>query len=182
MDAIEKNKPGALVDLPVGRRLEEEVYVTQPEGYVKANHPEKVYKLSKALYGLRQAPRAWNSKLDKFLKGLNFTRCGLKYGVYTRKQNGNVLIVGVYVDDLIVIGNCDGDVKYFKKQMNKEFEMSDMGLLSYYLGIEVTQHEDGITLKHSRFQESKKFCMEPTLHSNHVFEILNLSVSRVFEV
>nr|GEZ49513.1 hypothetical protein [Tanacetum cinerariifolium] len=124
--------------------LEEEVYVTQPEGYVKANHPEKVYKLSKALYGLRQAPRAWNSRLDKCLKGLNFTRCGLEYGVYTRKQHGNVLIVGVYVDDLIVTGSCDGDVKYFKEQMNKEFEISDMGLLSYYMGIEVTQHEDGI--------------------------------------
>nr|GFA18477.1 ribonuclease H-like domain, reverse transcriptase, RNA-dependent DNA polymerase [Tanacetum cinerariifolium] len=96
--------------------LEEEVYVTQPEGYVKANHPEKVYKLSKVLYGLRQAPRAWNSRLDKCLKGLNFTRCGLEYGVYTRKQHGNVLIVGVYVDDLIVIGSCYGDVKYFKEQ------------------------------------------------------------------
>ncbi|GJQ99116.1 zinc finger, CCHC-type containing protein [Tanacetum coccineum] len=131
--------------------LEEEVYVTQPEGYVKTNHPTKVYKLSKALYGLRQAPRAWNSRLDKFLKGLNFTRCGLEYGVYTRKQHGNVLIVGVYVDDLIVTGNCDDDVKYFKQQMNKEFEMSDMGLLSYYLGIEVTQHEDGITLKQSAY-------------------------------
>nr|GEW80220.1 zinc finger, CCHC-type [Tanacetum cinerariifolium] len=115
---------------------EEEVYVTQPEGYVKANHPEKVYKQSKALYGLRQASRAWNSRLDKCLKGLNFKRCRLEYGVYIRKQHGNVLIVGVYVDDLIVTGSCDGDVKYFKEQMNKEFEMSDMGLLSYYLGIE----------------------------------------------
>ncbi|GJX64162.1 ribonuclease H-like domain, reverse transcriptase, RNA-dependent DNA polymerase [Tanacetum coccineum] len=85
-------------------RLEEEVYVTQPEGYVNANHPAKVYKLSKALYGLRQAPRAWNSRLDKCLKGLNFTRCGLEYAVYTRKQHGNILIVGVYVDDLIVTG------------------------------------------------------------------------------
>ncbi|GJU77038.1 ribonuclease H-like domain, reverse transcriptase, RNA-dependent DNA polymerase [Tanacetum coccineum] len=135
-------------------RLEEEVYVTQPEGYVKANHPAKVYKLSKALYGLRQAPRAWNSRLDKCLKGLNFTRCGLEYPVYTRKQHGNILIVGVYVDDLIVTGNCDGDVKYFKQQMNKEFEMSDMGLLSYYLGIKVTQHEDVITLKQSAYARS----------------------------
>ncbi|GJY52448.1 ribonuclease H-like domain, reverse transcriptase, RNA-dependent DNA polymerase [Tanacetum coccineum] len=129
-------------------RLEEEVYVTQSKGYVNANHPVKVYKLSKALYGLRQAPRAWNSRLDKCLKGLNL-RCALEYVVYTRKYHGNVLIVGVYVDDLIVTGNYDGDAKYFKQQMNKEFKMSDMGLLSYYLGIEVTQHEDGITLKQS---------------------------------
>nr|GEY51139.1 hypothetical protein [Tanacetum cinerariifolium] len=106
-------------------RLEEEVYVTQPEGFVKANHPEKVYKQSKALYGLRQAPRAWNSRLDKCLKRLNFTRCGLEYVVYTRKQHGNILIVVVYVDDLIVTRNCDG--------------------------IEVTQHEDAITLKKSAY-------------------------------
>nr|GEY63172.1 hypothetical protein [Tanacetum cinerariifolium] len=99
--------------------LEEEVYVTQPEGYVKANHPEKVYKLSKVLYGLRQAPRAWNSRLDKMWAG--------------------------------IWRSCYGDVKYFKEQMNKEFKISDMGLLSYYLGIEVTQHEDGITLKQSTY-------------------------------
>ncbi|GKB51791.1 zinc finger, CCHC-type containing protein, partial [Tanacetum coccineum] len=135
-------------------RKEEEVYVTQPEGYAKANHPAKVYKLSKTLYGLRQAPRAWNSRLDKCLKGLNFMRCRLEYALYTRKQHGNILIVGVYVDDLIVTRNCDSDVKYFKQQMNKEFEMSDMGLLSCYLGIEVTQHEDAITLKQSAYARS----------------------------
>ncbi|GJV34843.1 zinc finger, CCHC-type containing protein [Tanacetum coccineum] len=128
-------------------RLEEEVYVTQPKGYMKANHPAKVYKLSKALYGLRKAPRAWKSRLDKFIKGLNLTR------------------FGVYVDDLIVTGNYDGDAKYFKQQMNKEFEMSDMGLLSYYLGIEVTQHEDGITLKQSTYARNDKggVLVNPTL-------------------
>ncbi|KAJ9560140.1 hypothetical protein OSB04_005300 [Centaurea solstitialis] len=134
--------------------LEEEVYVTQPEGYVKANHPEQVYKLSKALYGLRQAPRAWNSRLDKCLKGLKFERCGLEHAVYTRKEGGNLLIVGVYVDDLVVTGNCDEDVKYFKEQMSREFEMSDLGLLSYYLGIEVSQHEDGISLKQTAYAKN----------------------------
>ncbi|KAI3772361.1 hypothetical protein L6452_03546 [Arctium lappa] len=112
--------------------LNEEVFVIQPEGFVNDKCPGKVYKLSKALYGLRQAHRAWNSRLDKCLKGLNFMRCGLEHAMYTRKQHGNVLIVGVYVDDLIVTGNCDGDVKHFKQQMNREFEMSDLGLLSYW--------------------------------------------------
>ncbi|KAI3684116.1 hypothetical protein L6452_33335 [Arctium lappa] len=134
--------------------LEEEVYVTQPEGYVKANHPEQVYKLSKALYGLRQAPRAWNSRLDKCLKGLKFERCGLEHAVYTRKESGNLLIVGIYVDDMIVTGNCDRNVKHFKEQMSREFEMSDLGLLSYYLGIEVSQHEDGISLKQTAYAKN----------------------------
>ncbi|GJU61826.1 ribonuclease H-like domain, reverse transcriptase, RNA-dependent DNA polymerase [Tanacetum coccineum] len=117
--------------------LEDEVYVVQPEGYEKKDQPGKVYKLSKALYGLRQAPRAWNSRLDRCLKQLGFKRCQQEYAVYTRNKAGKILIIGVYVDDLIVTGSCSGEIRYFKEQMNKEFEMSDMGLLSYYLGIEV---------------------------------------------
>ena len=81
--------------------LEEEVYVSQPEGFEKRNEEGKVYKLSKALYGLKQAPRAWNSCLDKYLKSLGFTRCYQEYSVYTRKRKGTILIVGVYVDDLL---------------------------------------------------------------------------------
>ncbi|GJZ80177.1 zinc finger, CCHC-type containing protein [Tanacetum coccineum] len=81
-------------------RLEEEVYVMQPEGFEKRNEASKVYKLSKALYGLKQAPRAWNACLDKYLKSLGFTRCYQEYSVYTRKKEGSILIVGVYVDDL----------------------------------------------------------------------------------
>lgn len=71
--------------------------------------------------------------------------------MYIRRGCGKLLIVGVYVDDLIVTGNCEMEVTKFKKQMNNEFEMSDLGTLSYYLGIEVAQHEDGISLKQSAY-------------------------------
>jgi hypothetical protein len=110
-----------------------------------------VLKLSKALYGLRQAPRAWNVKLDKSLKKLNFRRCLSEQAVYTRGIGKNAVILGVYVDDLIVTGGNPEEINLFKKQMMIEFEMTDLGPLSYYLGIEVEQKEDFITVKQSGY-------------------------------
>nr|GEW91761.1 zinc finger, CCHC-type [Tanacetum cinerariifolium] len=80
----------------------EEVYVTQPGGFIQQENSEKVYKLTKALYGLRQAPRAWNMKLDQTLKSLDFKKCNLEQAVYTKRSKTSTLIVGVYVDDLII--------------------------------------------------------------------------------
>ncbi|GKE11221.1 putative RNA-directed DNA polymerase [Tanacetum coccineum] len=138
----------------LNEKLEEEVYVSQPEGYKKEGETEKVYRLSKALYGLKQAPRAWNACLDKYLKSLGFIRCALEYSVYTKKEEGNFLIVGVYVDDLLVTGSCDRSIQNFKKEMNSKFEMSDLGLLTYYLGIEVSQHAGRITLKQEAYAKN----------------------------
>ncbi|KAI3742955.1 hypothetical protein L1987_60654 [Smallanthus sonchifolius] len=131
--------------------LVEEVYVSQPEGFVVKGKEEKVYRLMKALYGLRQAPRAWNARLDKSLKNLGFTRCAHEQAVYTCKTFDSILIVGVYVDDLIVTGSNEKAIYDFKGRMMKVFDMSDLGLLSYYLGIEVEQRKDGISLKQSGY-------------------------------
>ncbi|GJS23703.1 zinc finger, CCHC-type containing protein [Tanacetum coccineum] len=107
--------------------LKEEVYVTQPEGFVQQGNSGKVYKLTKALYGLRQAPRAWN------------------------RSKTSTLIVGVYVDDLIITGTPRKEIDAFKSQMQEKFEMSDLGLLAYYLGIEVTQTGGEITIKQTGY-------------------------------
>jgi len=131
--------------------LEEEVYVSQPEGYVVKGKEQCVLKLSKALYGLKQAPRAWNVRLDKSLRKLNFRRCMSEQAVYTRGHGKNAVLLGVYVDDLIITGGNPESVKLFKQQMKSEFEMTDLGLLSYYLGIEVDQKEDHITVKQSTY-------------------------------
>nr|GEY25463.1 ribonuclease H-like domain, reverse transcriptase, RNA-dependent DNA polymerase [Tanacetum cinerariifolium] len=82
--------------------LKEEVYVTQLEGFKKPGNENKVYRYVKALYGLKQAPRAWNMKLDQTLKSLNFKKCTLEQAIYTRIKKDSMLLVGVYVDDLIV--------------------------------------------------------------------------------
>ncbi|GJV24574.1 ribonuclease H-like domain, reverse transcriptase, RNA-dependent DNA polymerase [Tanacetum coccineum] len=110
---------------------------TLPEGFVQQGNSGKVYKLTKALYGLRQAPRAWNVKLDQTLKLLNFKKCNLEQAVYTRRSKTSTLIVGVYVDDLIITGTPRKEIDVFKSQMKDRFEMSDLGLLAYYLGIEI---------------------------------------------
>ena len=130
----------------LNRELSEEVYVLQPPGFVKRNNEQNVLKLRKALYGLRQVLRAWNSKLDNSLLSLRFERCPLEHAVYKRSLSESILLVGVYVDDLIITGSSTTDITKFKTQMKQLFNMSDLGLLSYYLGIEVQQTSQGITL------------------------------------
>jgi hypothetical protein len=126
--------------------LAEEVYVHQPPGFVAEENEKKVMRLHKALYGLRQAPRAWNSKLDAVLQELGFSRCKSEHGLYTRMKNRMRLVVGVYVDDLIIMGESEEGVVVFKQEMKKVFRMSDLGALSFYLGIEVKQMQSGIEL------------------------------------
>jgi hypothetical protein len=98
------------------------------------------------LYGLRQAPRAWNTKLDVTLKKLGFSQSPLEHGLYARGVGSTRLLLGAYVHDLIVIGGCNSVIKNFKKQMQSEFRMSDLGALSFYIGIEVHQEKGRITL------------------------------------
>ena len=109
--------------------LREEVYVAQPEEYVVQGKENFVYKLHKALYSLRQAPRAWNTCLDKSLKNLGFMKCTQEQAVYIRGEIGASIIVGVYVDDLIVTGEDAATIADFKKKMFGEFDMSDRGML-----------------------------------------------------
>jgi hypothetical protein len=126
--------------------LKEEVYVRQPPGFVAAGHEGKVLRLKKALYGLHQAPRAWNAKLDSTLRELGFTRCASEHGMYIKGAAASRVVVGVYVDDLIITGARPADVEVFKEQMRRLFKMSDLGLLSFYLGLEVKQGRDAIML------------------------------------
>lgn len=131
--------------------IKEDVYVAQPEGFVRQGHEQMVYKLLKALYGLRQVPRAWYAKLNSCLETLGFTRCPFEHVVYTRKEGHESMIVAVYVDDLLVTGTSVTMIEAFKKQMSQRFEMSDLGKLSYYLGIEVEQGDGYIELKQAGY-------------------------------
>nr|GFC22604.1 ribonuclease H-like domain, reverse transcriptase, RNA-dependent DNA polymerase [Tanacetum cinerariifolium] len=118
--------------------LKEEVYVTQPEGFFEKQDQGKIYRLIKALYGLRQAPHAWNIKLDNTLKSLDFKKYALEQAIYTKTSKDSTLLIGVYVDDLIITGTPKKEINKFKAQMKEKFKMSDLGLLAYCLGIEVT--------------------------------------------
>jgi hypothetical protein len=126
--------------------LQEEVFVEQAPGFAQAGQEHKVYRLHKALYGLHQAPRAWNQKLDDKLGVLGFKKCLSEHAIYCRGAGSERLVVGVYVDDLIITGASCNSIKKFKAQMTEIFKMSDLGALTYYLGIEVKQGVEGITL------------------------------------
>jgi hypothetical protein len=127
--------------------LKVEVYVHQPSGFAIPGKEGKVLRLCKALYGLRQAPRAWNAKLDSTLKGMGFEQSPHEAAIYRRGNGGNALLVGVNVDDLVITGTKDAEVAAFKEEMNVTSQMSNMGLLSFYLGIEVHQGDSRITLR-----------------------------------
>ena len=96
---------------------------------MKKGREHMVLKLSKALYGLKQAPRAWNVKLDSTLKKLGFRKCVTEPAVYIRGVGLSAVMLGVYVDDLIVTGGEPAKIMAFKKEMTSVFEMSDLRLL-----------------------------------------------------
>ena len=131
--------------------LKEIVYVKQPEGFEVKGEEEKIYKLNKALYGLRQAPRAWNERLNKVLEQIKFKRCSKEPALYRKQEGDRLLLVAVYVDDLLITGSDQSMLHGFKKEMSSNFEMSDLGLLTYYLGIEVHQERGRITLQQGRY-------------------------------
>jgi hypothetical protein len=117
--------------------LKEEVYVRQPTGFIIAGQEGKVLRLRKALYGLRQAPWALNSKLNDTLKKMDFVQSEHEHAMYRRSHGDDILLVGVYVDDLVITGSSLAAVEEFKEEMKRVFLMSDLRLLSLYLGIEV---------------------------------------------
>ena len=105
--------------------LEEEVYVQQPLGFAAAGKEHLVLRLDKALYGLKQAPRAWNTKLDACLVKLGFARCESEHDMYAQGATPSRLLVGVYVDDLVITGSDSSDIVKFKLEMRSLFQMSD---------------------------------------------------------
>jgi hypothetical protein len=129
--------------------LKEEVYVVQPPGFVIQGQEH-----NKALYGLKQAPRAWNTKLDHTLRSFGFIQSPLEHGLHARGDGDDRMLVGVYVDDLIIVGSNIRVINSFKEHMKAKFKMSDLGALSFYLRIEVRQSEAGITLCQSAYAQS----------------------------
>ncbi|WVZ83397.1 hypothetical protein U9M48_030555 [Paspalum notatum var. saurae] len=125
--------------------LAEEVYVAQPPSFITAKHKRK------ALYGLKQAPRAWNAKLDASLQELGFARSSCEHGLYTRGVKQSRLVVGIYIDDLIITGESGKEIGAFKEEMKALFHMSDLGALMYYLYIEVRQGWRGIELSQAAY-------------------------------
>ena len=132
-------------------------------GYVKVGHEDKVYKMGKALYRLKQALCAWSARIDKYFLDNGFEKCPYEHALYMKVDvDGSLLLVCLYVDDLIFADNNPTMFKEFKKSMIREFEMTDIGLMSHFLGIEVVQSEDGIFISQSGYAKEilKRFGTE----------------------
>lgn len=142
--------------------LKEEVYVDQPEGFVKIGEEDKVYRLKKALYGLKQAPRAWFSRIESYFKKEGFQKSAYDHTLFLKRSNEKILVVSLYVDDLIFAGNDEVMCAEFKSSMQNEFEMTDLGKMKFFLGVEIYQGDDGIHISQTKYAKEilERFGME----------------------
>jgi hypothetical protein len=135
--------------------LQEEMYMKQPPCYVDKTHPNLVCRLKKTLYGLKQAPRAWSNKIGQYLVTSGFQTSNANFSLYVKKTNHGIIVIIIYVDDLIIIGDNNVDIFDLKKLLKQKFEMKDLGELRYFLGIEVIQSPKGIWLLQRQYALNK---------------------------
>ncbi|WVZ89910.1 hypothetical protein U9M48_036258 [Paspalum notatum var. saurae] len=139
----------------------EDVYVRQPPGFESARFLDRVYKLRKALYGLKQAPRAWYARLKSFLLKSGSVMGSVDKTLFLLSRGGDTLIVQIYVDDIIFGGSSHALVSSFAEQMSREFEMSLMGELQFFLGLQIKQGPEGTFVHQAKYTRDilKKFEM-----------------------
>jgi hypothetical protein len=142
--------------------LEEEVYVRQPLGFETEKYSHRVYKLRKALYGLKQAPRTWYGRLRGFLFERGFEMGKVDKTLFLLRQDRDILIVQVYVDDIVFGGSSNYLVERFADDMSMEFEMSMMGELQFFLGLQIKQSKEGTFVHQAKYTKDivRKFKME----------------------
>ncbi|KAI3676109.1 hypothetical protein L1987_85708 [Smallanthus sonchifolius] len=132
-------------------KVQEEVYVKQSPGFIDPNFPDRVYKLYKALYGLHQAPRAWYETLSKHLLENGFTRGAIDQTLFKRKDEMDTIMVQIYVDDIIFGSTNPRLCKEFEEVIQSKFEMSSMGEMKFFLGLQVDQSESGILIHQEKY-------------------------------
>nr|GEU86948.1 retrovirus-related Pol polyprotein from transposon TNT 1-94 [Tanacetum cinerariifolium] len=142
--------------------INEDVYVAQPSGFIDFEIPDHVYKLNKALYGLKRAPKAWYDRLKAFLIKHEYKIGMVDNTFFTKKKSSNLIIVQIYVDDIIFGSTCQDMCDEFSKIMHEEFEMSMMGKLNFFLGLQIKQMKDDIFFNQSKYIKEmlKKFGLE----------------------
>nr|GFA50673.1 retrovirus-related Pol polyprotein from transposon TNT 1-94 [Tanacetum cinerariifolium] len=142
--------------------LKEEVYVSQPESFVDPDHSTHFYRLKKALYGLKHAPRAWYDTLLRFLLDNKFSKGEFDPTLFTRRIGKHILLVQIYVDDIIFASTDPKACDIFSNEMSSKFQMSMMGQMSFFLGLQVSQSPGGIFINQSKvaLEVLKKFGMD----------------------
>ena len=126
--------------------LEEELYMRQPEGFIKEDRKNLVCRLKNSLYGLKQAPRQWYKKFDSFMSSHGFTRCQADHCCYFKKFDNNFIILLLYVDDMLVAGSDMQEIVNLKQKLSKQFEMKDLGTAKQILGMRIKRDSNSRTL------------------------------------
>ncbi|GJR10367.1 putative ribonuclease H-like domain-containing protein [Tanacetum coccineum] len=132
-------------------KIDEEVYVSQPPGFIDLKYPQKVYKVVKALYGLHQAPRAWYATLSTFLLKNGYRRGTINKTLFIKKDEHDIILVQVYVDDIIFGSTKKSWCDEFETLMKSRFQISSMGELTFFLGLQVKQKADGIFISQDKY-------------------------------
>ena len=107
--------------------------------------------LKRSLHGLKQAPRAWYSRIDVHLMGLGFAKCLNEFTLYPSKIGDEILVVSLYVDDLLVTGSSMEKIDTFERKMKNAFEMTNLGKMTFFLGMEVQQKKNDILICQHRY-------------------------------
>ena len=132
-------------------RLSDEVYMTQPPGFIDKDRPNYVCRLNKAIYGLKQSPRAWYKELKKYLLSLGFRNSMADTSLFVLRLQNHIVYLLVYVDDIIVTGSSDIMINNIINSLGQRFSIKDLGKLHYFLGIEVPRTQQGLHLMQRKY-------------------------------
>ena len=167
-----------------------DIYVAQPKGYevLHENGKPMVFKLNKSLYGLKQSGRNWNNLLCSYLCDIGFTQSNVDPCIYTKSESGNLTIVLVWVDDLIILCSSQDVVKEIKNKLCLEFKMKDLGEISTFLGINVKVTDNSISMDQSLYLENMlkwfnlfdcKGCCTPCEPNLAAYEVNNIDPDEI---
>ncbi|KAM1709738.1 hypothetical protein TB1_000224 [Malus domestica] len=131
--------------------LEEKVYMRLPPGHPQSQEPNLVCKLHKSIYGLKQSPRAWYAKLSTVLHSIGFKRSNADSSLFVRTRAASKLVVLIYVDDLIITGDNAAEITTLKQSLQQKFAVKDLGVLKYFLGIEMASSYKGLFLNQRKY-------------------------------
>jgi histone deacetylase 1/2 len=123
--------------------LEKGIYMKQPLGYEDNNMPNYIFRLDKALYGLKEAPRAWYSRLSSKYFSFSFVASKSDTSLFIYHKSSMTIFILIYVDDIMVVGSSQGATTAPLKELSKEFALKDLGDLHYFLGMKVQKINDG---------------------------------------
>ena len=145
-------------------KLEEEIYMSQPDRYVKEGEEELVCKLNKSIYGLKQSSRCWFNTIDEFLENSGYTKSSSDPCIYIKREGEDIMLIALYVDDLIPASNSKSMLLREKAALRQRFEMKDLGEVHYCLGIQVERDKDNkrMRLHQAQYLENllEKFGMQ----------------------